>query len=347
MFILHVIDNLHAGGAEKVLVNMCNWLHSRGIRVEVVLIIGAGKDLLSQLNPEIITHILDRKYRLDMRTCIQLARLLRQPDIVHIHMRQNYRYIALIAKLFHIKTPLIFHDHYGSINQDQSIPLGFKTIVRPQWYVGVSNTLVSWAQFQLGLSQRKIFLLENVAEAKKKKEKNFEKKDLVLVSNIKPQKNQMFIFELLQKSTLNLDIYGARQDEKYARLLDEQINQNNFYNRIRIFNHVNDVRNHLDDYRLGLHTSLSETGPLAIIEYLAEGLPFLAYRTGEAAEKISREFPEYFMDNFDSEAWKERIQMLMNTPPDKEKMALTFEMYFSKQAYIEKCLKIYGHILAS
>jgi glycosyltransferase involved in cell wall biosynthesis len=92
---------------------------------------------------------------------------------------------------------------------------------------------------------------------------------------------------------------------------------------------------------LGLHTSKSETGPLVLIEYLAQGLPFLAYDTGEVASILKPYFPEYFMDNFDIDKWEQRITKLLKENPDYDKMNFVFEKHFGKEQYFEKLNAIY------
>lgn len=328
------------------MVNLCNWLYEAGVYVEVVLIAGQGQELALHLDPGIIIHIINRKSRFDLKAGQKIAKLIRNADIAHIHMRHNYRYTALIAKLLHIHTPLVFHDHYGKINLDQKVPAGFKSFAVPAWYIGVSQTLTSWAKANLHTPKEHIFLLENVVEAKPLSTHS-KKKDIILVSNIKPQKNQLFALELLEHSNCTLDLYGGRQDENYALTLDEQIRNQGLSNRVQQFHHCSNIQEQLSGYKLGLHTSISETGPLVIIEYLAQGLPFLAYRTGEAADKIGKELPEFFLDHFEKEVWVERINALINNPPDRDKMNWVFEKYFSKQAYIEKCQMIYRRVLHS
>ena len=347
MKVLHVIDNLAPGGAERVMVNACNWLHEAGVAVEAVIISGQSLELMALLDPHIQIHVLGRRSRLDIQAARRLAELLAEEvNIAHVHMRHNFRYTALIAKLFHIRTPLVFHDHYGTINLDQRIPAGFGSFARPQWYIGVSKTLTTWAERQLHLLPEQIFLLENAVAAEPFVDAPL-KRNLVLVSNIKAQKNQLFALELLQRTGLSLDIYGARQDEGYAKELEAAIQNKSLAGQVRLFHDCHNVQSRLGGYQLGLHTSNSETGPLAVIEYLAQGLPFLAYRTGAAADLIGRDFPEFFIDCFEPEAWAERIRQLLAAPPDRARMAEVFERHFSKKRYVEQCLEIYKRILAS
>lgn len=342
MKILHIIDNLYPGGAERVMVNLCNWLHAEGVQIEVALIVGKGTELLNQLNPAIPVHFISRYNKFDINPAKNLANLLSRFELAHIHMRHNYRYTRLVSSIFSCKTPLILHDHSSSVRKFT----GLGDCLRPRYFIGTSEFSEKYAREKLNMPNS-IFKLENVIEKEIYDIKHPPQSAFVLVSNIKPEKNQHFALRLLKNFDQKLHLYGAIQDQSYYSKLQLLISKDDIVERVVFKTDCQNVQRHLGNFQLGLHTSSKETGPLAIIEYLAQGIPFVAYRTGGAAEKISRDFPEFFMDNFEVEEWVDRIRELMSSPPDLEKMAYVFDKYFSKQTYVNKCLKIYKSILQS
>ena len=110
--------------------------------------------------------------------------------------------------------------------------------------------------------------------------------DLVTVGGLELGKNHRFLIEVLAEvkrsgTTLTLDLFGqgpCRRD--LGRLtrslgLDKQV-------RFRGFR--TDVRDVLPGYRVYVHSSVYETGPLAIIEAMAAGLPVFAGRVGGIPE---------------------------------------------------------------
>ncbi|RMG98311.1 MAG: glycosyltransferase [Chloroflexi bacterium] len=348
MKVLQIIDNLYTGGAERVMVNMCNWLDQAGVEIVPVLIDGRGTDLLSEIHTRTEPVILKRKGRLDFSAANRLAALMKETDIVHVHMRYNFRYVYLIKWLFGLSKPIILHDHFGKIKIDKRVPFGFRWIFRPAAYIGVSTELVQWAKDNLKTSNKDSFwLLQNAIsrEGKAAIPCLGNKSALVLVSNIKKVKNQQFALNLAEKGDLTIDFIGQIQDENYFNELIKYVRERQIERQTRFLHDVTNVQRLLGGYRLGIHTSISETGPLTIIEYLAQGLPFVAYRTGEAAEKIAEEFPEFFLDTFEVDAWLDRIRYLLESPPDKEKMGAVFDKHFSKENYIAQCLDIYHRIL--
>lgn len=326
-----------------MMVDTCNALVGAGLKVEVLVISGMGLDLLSYLNSSIPSHIIGRRHRWDCKAAWRIVHIARGAQIVHVHMRHNFRYLMLLRRVFGIDTPIVFHDHYGSIQVDHSVPFGFKTIFKPTHYIGASPLLTNWAQEKLQLPKKAVFLLENSVLPYPAIASN-PLKDLVLVSNLKPLKNQIFAIDLANQGGWTLDLIGGEQDLAYVGEIKSMQRKCLKDNQVTLISDCTFPQRLLHHYRLGLHTSLSETGPLAIIEYLAQGLPFLAYRTGAAAEKISKEFPDFFIRNFDTVAWQERISQLLEEIPDKEKMRWVFEKHFSQDTYIQSCMQIYRGI---
>ncbi len=342
MKVLQVIDSLQIGGAEKIVIQISNLLNRSGITVELVVVYSDGI-LRESLDTNIPVHFLFRKSRIDFVAAKKLAVLAREFDLIHVHMRHNYRYVALIKKLFPFKSKLILHDHFGSIEIDKSVPKGLKTLMKPTFYIGVSKALTNWAKKDLNLSPEKVFLLENTIHFVAAK-KEYPLGNLVLVSNIKPIKNQLFALELLAQTNKKLTIFGAVQDRSYWNQVKASVEEKKLENRVNIIHDCTEVQPLLPSFQLGINTSVSESGPLVLLEFLAHGLPFLAYKTGAISRKLNTEFPEYFVDHFDVSIWQAKIMDLLTKKPDQEKMHAVFKKYFSEDQYLKRCLKIYKQV---
>jgi glycosyltransferase involved in cell wall biosynthesis len=84
---------------------------------------------------------------------------------------------------------------------------------------------------------------------------------------------------------------------------------------------------------------------LVLLEYLAVGKPFLAYKTGMVAEQLVTEFPICFIDNFNSEEWLKRIEIIeSNYVQLSMKMVQYFKENYSEENYIKECRRIYEKI---
>jgi len=163
------------------------------------------------------------------------------------------------------------------------------------------------------------------------------------VSKYKKVKNNLFAIKLAKKANKSLLLVGKNQDKNYYSELTAAIDDN----PIIINSDISEAQPILHTAKLGLHTSISETGPLVLIEYLAQKLPFLAYKTGEVANILAPYFPQYFMDNFNEQEWSDRIETLLKTQPDTNKMEEIFERYFGKEQYYTKLNTIYQCVITS
>lgn len=336
--IIQVIDTLNVGGGERVFVNICNILKDNEEDVTAFFLLTPGL-LSAELKEGIPQLFLNRGNKFGIKKMAECASIIRQFDIVHCHFRHVYRYIKLVAKLFFVKSTIILHDHYGSIDIDKKVPRFFKSFLKSCYYIGVSKSLCQWARNELNLSPSKIFLLENIIIPFRQREVNHSSKtfDWLLVSNIKQIKNNLFAIELAKKAQKRILLVGQNQDEKYYNLLLDQSDDE----KIVIDSKVNNAQSVMHLANLGLHTSKSETGPLVLLEYLAQGIPFLAYETGEVAKILKHYFPDFFIDNFDMDKWLERIKKIENSTNDKVEMQEVFNKHFGVNAYYKKLKSIY------
>lgn len=340
MKILQVIDTLNVGGAEKVFVDICNILSENHVDVSALFIMNEGI-LGKNLIFSIPKFNLNRKQKWSISKMNECAAILKKYDIIHCHCRHVYRYIKMVSILFDNRLIIIFQDHNGIINVNKKTPLFFNSILKPEYYIGVSDVLVQWGLSKLKINKSSCFLLENIIVRDIIYDLSIKTKkyDIILVSNIKKNKNQLFGIQLAKRLNKSMLLIGKIQDDKYNALLHDSIKKED---KIIQFDYsINDVQRVLNEAEIGLHTSLNEAGPLVLIEYLAQGLPFLSYETGEVAKILKPHFPEFFIDNFEIEQWEERINLLLSRKPKIEKMNEVFEIHFGKQQYFNKLKQIY------
>ena len=340
--ILQVIDMLNIGGAERVCTMLCNMLNEAEHSVAMLLLVGNGK-MISSLNKTIPLVKLNRRNKFNLITMYKCAKIIRDYEIIHIHMRHNFRYIRLVQRLFLVKSKLILHDHYGNIDRDFSVPFGLNFILKPTYYIGVSETLTEWAHKYLKIPHDNIFVLKNTITKEIVKKDNIAKKGLVLVGNIKPIKNQYFAIQLMNHLDSTLTICGGIHDKNYYKLLVDLITELKIKNKIFFKHDVTNIQQELHYYELGLQTAESESGPLVLIEYLAQSLPFLSYNTGQVVEDIKNDLPDLIMDNFDIDNWIKSIAEFKNI--DTELLVQVYEKYYGKKKYLANCEAIYNVVM--
>jgi len=335
MKIIQVIDTLNVGGAEKVFVDMSNILFENQQEISVLLLLEGGV-LKPELNSKIKLYELSRTNKWSIKKMKECSQILQSFDLIHCHFRHVYRYIILVKLLLPFKGKVILQDHYGSIDVDQKVPFLFSSFFKPNYYIGVSKTLTNWAEKKLAVSSKNIFLLENIIIKNTVKQQQITHYDFILVSNVKQIKNNLFAVQLAQKMDKKLLMVGQNQDSIYYNTIQESKTD-----KIEINTTVSNAQSVMHWADFGLHTSISETGPLVLIEYIAKQLPFLAYETGEVAKTLKKHFPLYFIDNFDLEQWQERIQKIKEIPLDYAKFDEVLEKEFGQKKYYQKLVAIY------
>jgi len=352
MKILQVIDTLDVGGAERVLVDLSNILYENGVEVAVCTIVNRGK-MADKLNNGIEHYNIGRDIKYSLLKMYQFYKIAKEFQIVHVHMRYNLKYVWLIKKLFLLKNKIVFHDHYGNIKNDKKVTLLMKIIILDTFYIGVSHELCTWAK-KFSKDIKHIYHLSNIIR-KNITYNNFESKKerILIISNFKRQKNIEFAVELFatyrKNDEIYFDIYGQPVDQRYLEEIKSKIDSKSINDSINIIHNCSDTQAILKNYRFAIHTSKSESGPLVLLEYMSQGIPFLAYRTGEVAEKIADYFPDFIMDDLNIDKWVNQIKKLMNSDLKQieTKMISYFETNYSEKKYYSKCISIYQNVLIS
>ncbi|MBQ8424273.1 MAG: glycosyltransferase [Coprobacter sp.] len=341
MRILQVIDLLAVGGAERVAVDLSNILYENGEDITFLSLKHNGI-LSKDLNLGIRKIELFRTSPYSLRFLIRFIKIAKSYDIIHIHMRQNLKYVAL-ASMFapSLKRKIVFHDHYGSINTDKSCSISLRYILSHcvNAYIGVSMQLCDWAKKN---GARKRYLLPNIIRKQSILDiMNSIPTGIVSVGNIRKDKNYEFLLKISQKlPQTSFTIYGQKNIPEYAEFITIHKGDN-----VKIIDNVSNVQPLLHSYEMAIHCATSETGPLVLIEYLAQGIPFITYRTGEVVSQIENELPELVIDTFDVNEWIERIAyILSNTVEIKRKMKVVFDKYYSETAYYNCCMAVYNEV---
>ncbi|SDW84349.1 glycosyltransferase [Aequorivita viscosa] len=339
MKVLQIIDTLEVGGAERVFVDMCNILYENNRDVSALILLKDKGELAGQLKVPILPF--SRKSKWSVVSMYNCSKILKQFDIIHCHSKHVFRYIWLVNILSGVKKNIILQDHSSFKTVGKQLLL-FKYLLKPQHYIGVSEEINQHAVKKIGLSIKSVYLLENIILRTNVKQTRTIT-DFVLVSNIKSSKNNLFALEVVKSfSKKSIRIIGHVQGQSYYEKLRAFSEKNKL--STNFVTNSQEVQSILKNSKVGLHTSPSETGPLVLIEYLAQGLPFLAYETGEVAKILKPHFPEYFIDNFKVAEWKERLDLIMNSTPNTPKMERVFEQYFGEEQYFEKLENIYACI---
>ncbi|HXW79924.1 MAG TPA: glycosyltransferase family 4 protein [Acidimicrobiales bacterium] len=141
--------------------------------------------------------------------------------------------------------------------------------------------------------------------------------DLVTVGALQPTKRHLFLLQTVAEAKkmgrpYTLDIYGGGPLQGQLRSAAHSLGVEQ-YVTFRGFR--SDVRNFLPRYRGYVHACTTETGPIAIIEAMAAGLPIVAPNAGGIPELFDNDVEGRYISTEDAtEAATSLIELLADEP---------------------------------
>jgi glycosyltransferase involved in cell wall biosynthesis len=297
--VLHVIDSLAVGGAERVLVDLANTI-DRQVVIPSVCVTRAGDMTLErELRSDVIVEQLLRTKTLDIGSMRRFAQILAEQaiDLIHAHGYSSSRF-ALIARLFsRTRPPLVLHAH-SSDPPDRTTRLIARFGVRH--VIGVSPEIVGWAHSMLGVTSAT--LIGNALDPQPYQEakpaeisQHFAQRPRligVVVANVRPVKDFETLFTALARSQhsqeIGILVAGSTSDEAYVAHCRRLLELLGIANQVIFLGRRHDVPELLAAADLGVLSSRRESGPLALLEYMAAGLPFVTTQVGHVGESAAK-----------------------------------------------------------
>lgn len=353
--IIQVIDMLNPGGAERVLVTLSNLQYANGHKVKVITTVKPGP-LAKELHEGIPLQNLQRGFKWNPFTMYRFIKEVKGFDIVHVHSIHNLRYLLLAKKLFGLNKKIFYHEHHGHRINTKATLLE-KKLFQHVIFIAVSTQLKNWAINEAGVNERKCFVLPNIIIKKQLPAVSVKKDNviqLLLISNFVPVKNiEHAILVLAQlgnqkNKQYHLTIVGTISDRSYYNAVIQIIKEKNLEDLVSFIHDCTDAQTILSQYDLALHTSTSESGPLVLIEYMAQGLLFITYETGEVVQQLKNNWQDFVLQSFSIDEWEERILLLLknNNTKMQHKLRIFFDDNYSPEAYYKKCMQIYNEGLS-
>jgi glycosyltransferase involved in cell wall biosynthesis len=332
LHVLHLIDTLSNGGAERMLVDLANQTIADGAQASVC-ITRSGTEIAGELDSNIELCILNRKKRFDSEAMSRFANFVktRKVDIVHCHGRSTFSLAAVSRTMRGIKSPLLLHDHYGKIEMDSSVPLWFRIWGKHYLaaYVGVSENLGRWAH-SAGVREQKINVIDNalnLSRIQKSNSFNLRQKFWIpdeslvgiVVAGLRYEKGIGFLIEALSKSKnlsrIQIVIVGGERENGYLESCKNLAERMGVAKHLIFAGEQNDTPSWVRSADFALIPSRSESGPLVLIEYLAAGLPIVATLTGSIARTAADNLVPGFVKLGEQEDFTIELDKLVELKP--------------------------------
>lgn len=290
MKILHIINSLETGGAERLIIDTLPLYSEQGFTVDLLLLNGTAQPFLHELGEKKCCEIfsLGNSSVYHPKHIFGIMPFLKKYDLVHVHLFPAQYYVVMAKILSGVKTKLIFTEHNTS-NRRMAAPIYWK--LDRLFYKSYAKIIAISEGVQLALSRHlkntdNITILENGVNLAKVYGANSSTeidllfpqqnvKLLVQVGGFRIQKDQDTTIKSLLYLPTNYHLLLVGDGERNKQLTDLVL-EHGLQNRVYFLGKRSDVFSILKSVDFVVVSSHWEGFGLAAIEGMAAHKPVIA-----------------------------------------------------------------------
>jgi glycosyltransferase involved in cell wall biosynthesis len=297
--VVHVVDALKIGGAERVAINLVNLL-PRDRYVPYLCTTRSEGPLSSFVSPHVTRLCLERRGRVDTAALRMFVRFLKEREIRIVHAHASALFFASLARALSRQCALIWHDHYGRADFADRPAWLYRIATRNvAGVIAVNQTLSGWCRRRLHFRSDRIWYVPNLvpdpaatSETDAITLPGEPGKRLVCVANFRPQKDHPTLLRAMtivrrQVPGAHLLLIGDSADPAYVASIRAQISDLDLDPSVSYLGPRKDVASILRACDIGVLSSASEGLPLALLEYGNAGLAAVATTAGQCSEVLA------------------------------------------------------------
>lgn len=353
--IIHFIDSLGRGGAERVVLNTVSYNEDYH---NIVVVLKATKVLEEQIKGELVVLEYDKKQKKAKKKLIDIFRDLvraRKVDIVHAHLPfPTWIARKALKDVEGVKLIFTVHNNY-KFKAMRSPALYFKekrNYSSDQIGVFVSQDAKEFYKKITGLKGESHVIhnfIDDSCYTKQKHESTYSKGNklkMVASGNLRHQKNHKFLIDALSKldkSKFELTIYG---DGKLRSKLTELIVKNGLEKNVFLAGSIpnKELLSLLVANDLYVMPSLYEGFSLALCEAIILGMPCLLSDIKSSKENAKQ--AALYYKSGDTNDFREKINRILSDAEIlkelSEKTKQRAETFVTSKQYVEKLKEIYN-----
>lgn len=364
MRVLHAVDSLRLGGMERMAVELANILDGDQFSVTVCAT-REGGPLEEELNEGVKVSVLGRTARWDVSGIDRFRRLVKEQgiDIVHSHGRGTAKLVSLCKVAGAVPSRHVFHDHFWSDDVGTPAMSALRLAARLgiDRYVGVYQPQCEWAVSALGINRERVHLVPNGVDVGRFVEHPTARADrativLVMVAGFRSVKDHPTLLRALSRSAhrhqVELLLVGpaSPSESQYERRCQTMIADLGLGDQVRVAGPRTDVPALLSSADIGVLCSKSETGPLALLEYMAAGLPYVVTDTGQLTKSVNGSGSGFVVPVGDADALSAALDRLVAMGPKARKAmgdkgrSLVVDQ-FDQRRSVEALVRIYRSLM--
>lgn len=370
MKIIHIIPTLNKGGAEKLVLDICNELSFRPY-LKVLLIVLSDKNTFKLNEYKFDIKFINIKFQYKilkpnvskeinhLELCINEF----SPDIIHSHLFES-EFIPRLNNIdgvkyfshIHSNTPQLTKPTLKNLFSKKGLIDYFVYREIVKLYKKVNNSFISISSYtdnfykkNIPQFKNRIHLLPNAIRtsiySSEKRDKG-DKIKIISVGSLISVKNQNLQLQI-SKNLLEagvkfeLNIVGEGEDRDY---LSKKILELNLQNNVNLIGHSNEVPKLLSQNNIFLHTAPYEAFGLVLIEAMANRLPIIALNGLGNIDIIQDGINGFIINQQEPNLFLEKILKIWNDQTEYKKMtdnAYQRSKFYDIVPYIDNLIKIY------
>lgn len=292
MKVLHVINSLATGGAEKLILETIPKYNELGIKADVLLLNGTSHPFLEELKKQNCCEIfvLGNSSPYQLKFIGKMIPYFKKYDLIHAHLFPSNYFSVAAKRMLRSKVQLVYTEHNTSNRRfrSKSLQLINKNIYKSfDKIICITDEVKSVVKILAKVPDEKLVIINNGVDTKKFAEANLlprkqiheTLKDedflLIQVSSFREQKDQKTLIKSLkqlpEKAKLILVGDGVLRNEN-----ETLVKKMSLENRVFFLGNRIDIPNVLKSCDVVVLSSNYEGLSLASIEGMASGRPFVA-----------------------------------------------------------------------
>jgi glycosyltransferase involved in cell wall biosynthesis len=294
--VLHVIDTLEIGGAERVAVNLINGLPRARYVMHLCTTRREGP-LGSAVAGDVGRLCLGRRTRVDVGALRDLIAYIRRHDIRILHAHGTAIFAAVLASWSAPHLAVVWHDHFGDDLAARWIWPYWLVARRVNAVIAVSERLAAWSRSRLRVPASKVRYIPNFVANPSSSEHQLTLpgvagRRIVCVANLRPQKDHVTLLRALEvvvrsMPNAHLLLVAGASDSEYARMVRREMRDRGLEQHASLLIDRRDVSAILQQCDIGVLSSSSEGLPLALLEYGTAGLAVVATDVGQCGDVLA------------------------------------------------------------
>jgi len=358
--IAQVLGSLHVGGAEATAVLFANALAERGVESHIVSTRLLGP-LADTVSPKVRIWCAQRSWRFDVGGIRRIVGYLCRNNIaiVHSHSHTTGYIIELIRRFTGLRFMHVFHDHYGPAHKSIKLrildPLLLKNV---DAYLAVARGLQERARKLLSMDADHCLFIPNGVRMSDHTHCVGDGNTVIQVGNILPPKAHSTAIRAASILQTRIDDFGwlcagemRRSEKEYVDSVSKLAEELGTGECLKFLGIRSDVRELLKTADVGVLTSDTEALPLALLEYMAEGLPVVVTDVGECSSIVRTAGCGFVAAPGDYEAIADYLQQLLTNPAARAEMGEAGRQYMIKnhsiEAVVDRVQQVYSMLLSS